>query len=272
MPELPEVELFRRRASRGALGKRIRRVEVRAARLLAGVRAAKLRRALNDSRLTSTRRHGKELFLQLERGGWLAVHFGMTGTLECFREAKPEPPYTRVRIDFRDGSALAYTNVRLLGGIGLTPAPVEFIAEHDLGPDALDRRFDLKSFRQVLFGRSASLRRPIKALLMDQSRLAGIGNVYSDEILFRARVHPLTPAGKTTDSERTAVFRALKRVLETAIAAGGSIEGGGARLPRSFLARERHRGGRCPRCGAGVATFKLGGRTGYFCPRCQPRG
>jgi formamidopyrimidine-DNA glycosylase len=271
MPELPEVELFRRRASRGALGRRIRRVEVRATRLLAGVASAKLRRALNDNRLTATRRHGKQLFLRLERGGWLTVHFGMTGALVCFRQAAAEPPYTRVRIDFRDGGALAYTDVRLLGRIGLAPAPAQFIAKHGLGPDALDRRFDLRAFRRLFCGRPASLRGPIKALLMDQSRLAGIGNIYSDEILFRARVHPLTPAAKTTDNQRAAVFRALKRVLETAIDADGSIEGGGARLPRSFLARERHRGGRCPRCGAGVATFKLSGRTGYCCPRCQPR-
>jgi formamidopyrimidine-DNA glycosylase len=269
MPELPDVELFRRR-SRAVFHRRIARVALDAPRLLESVSRAGLARALEGSRFVSSCRHGKHLFLGLERNGWLALHFGMTGTLVPLATGAKKPQYTRLRIDFGDGGGLAYTSVRLLGRIGLTDDVRTFVAERRLGPDALDRRFDRRAFERIIAGRNAAT--PIKAVLMDQSLVAGIGNIYADEILFQARVHPLTSVGRMTSAQVRAVHRSAGRVLKAAIECRADSEHLAQRLPRGFLLRVRSPGGRCPRCRQRLATFKLAGRTGYYCWRCQPLG
>jgi formamidopyrimidine-DNA glycosylase len=267
MPELPDVELFRRR-SRGVFHRRVVRVALDAPRLLEGVSRAGLTRALLGNRFVSSRRHGKHLFLGLERSGWLALHFGMTGTLVPLASGVEAPQYTRLRIDFDDGGRLAYTSVRLLGRVGLTDDVRTFVAERRLGPDALDRRFDRSALEGFVATRNAAT--PIKRMLMDQSLVAGIGNIYADEILFQARVHPLTPAGRMTPVQVRAVYRSVGRVLRTAIECRADSEHLAQRLPRGFLLRVRGPGGHCPRCRQSLATFKLAGRTGYYCRRCQP--
>jgi formamidopyrimidine-DNA glycosylase len=244
------------------------RVELDALRLLEGVSRTGLTRALEGNRFVSSRRHGKHLFLGLERKGWLALHFGMTGTLVPLESGAEAPRYTRLRIDFGDGGGLAYTSVRLLGRIGLTDDVSAFVAERRLGPDALDRRFDKRAFEQIVATRNAAT--PIKAILMDQSFVAGIGSIYADEILFQARVHPLTPAKRMTPAKVRAVHRSVGRVLKTAIECRADSEHLTQRLPRGFLLRVRGSGGHCPRCRQSLATFKLAGRTGYYCRRCQP--
>jgi formamidopyrimidine-DNA glycosylase len=266
MPELPDVELFRRR-NRAAFRRWIVRVALNAPRLLEGVSRAGLVRALEGNRFVSSRRHGKHLFLGLERDGWLALHFGMTGTLVPVASGAEAPPYTRLRIDFGDGGGLAYTSVRLLGRIGLAEDVRAFVAERRLGPDALDRRFDRRAFARVVASRNAAT--PIKAMLMDQSLVAGIGNIYADEILFQARVHPLTAAKSMTPAKVKAVHSSVGRVLKTAIECRADSAHLAQRLPRGFLLRVRGPGGRCPRCRQHLATFKLARRTGYYCRRCQ---
>jgi formamidopyrimidine-DNA glycosylase len=270
MPELPDVELFRRQ-SRRAFGRRIARVVLDAPRLLDGISSADLAAALEGNRFVSSRRHGKHLFIGLERNGWLALHFGMTGTLVPLANSAEAPQYTRMRVDFTDGGALAYTSVRLLGRIGLTDEVRRFVAERGLGIDVLDRRFDARTFERMLAKRKGrrGLGTPIKAILMDQSLMAGIGNIYSDEILYQARVHPLTPANHLTAAQVEAVFRSVRRVLRTAIERRADSAHLGVRLPCGFLLRVRGPDGHCPRCRENLATFRLGGRTGYYCPRCQ---
>jgi formamidopyrimidine-DNA glycosylase len=110
----------------------------------------------------------------------------------------------------------------------------------------------------------------IKAALMNQSRLAGIGNVFSDEILFQARLHPMTPVGKLDDKDIARLYRTMRRVLKVAIDKGAGAEDLPERLPKSFLLRQRQAGAKCPRCGGEIRTMKANGRTAYYCPRCQP--
>jgi formamidopyrimidine-DNA glycosylase len=267
MPELPDVELFRH-ASRKALRKSIAHVTLNAPRLLDGISRRDLSTALAGTCFVSSRRHGKHLFLQLGRGRWLALHFGMTGTLVPVARGAEAPPYTRMRIDFDDGNALAYTSIRLLGHVGLTDDVRSFIAEHGLGPDALDRRLDNRRLEEIFASRKGATR--VKAVLMDQSLLAGIGNVYSDEILYQARVHPLAPARCLTAAQVKCVYSCIGRVLKTAIECRADSEAFVARLPRGFLLRVRGLDGRCPRCGSKLGKFKLSGRAGYYCPSCQP--
>src|SRR6516164_2907673 len=179
MPELPDVELYKRHLDATCLGRTIRRATVSDARILGDLSAAELGRRLEGARITASRRHGKHLLVDLGPSGWITMHFGMTGSLKHFSDGEQDPPYERVRFDFADGHHLAYIDARLLGRVGLTADADAFITAQGLGPDALDPRFDRAAFEQVLAGR----KRDAKSLLMDQEVVAGIGNIYSDEIL-----------------------------------------------------------------------------------------
>lgn len=265
MPELPDVEIFKRRLDAHGLKRRIDKVTVSDARILGGLKPATLAKAVEGRSFTATRRHGKHLLARLDRDGWVTFHFGMTGDLVPFAADEEEPRFTRVRFDFADASHLAYVNRRMLGHVGLADDDEAFIAGESLGLDALDPAFDRAAFAAAL----GSSRRSLKAALMDQSAVAGIGNIYSDEILFQARLHPETKVADLSAAGIDRLFATLRDVLKTAISRGGGSEVLAERLPRSFLIPQRQKGGHCPRCGEPVATLKSGGRTAYFCPTCQ---
>jgi formamidopyrimidine-DNA glycosylase len=259
MPELPDVQVFQQYLDSNALRQRIRDVELSAAGMLAGVSGKTLRTKLIRRELVATRRHGKNLFVRLAGDGWLFLHFGMTGALKYFGDAERPPEFTRLRLDFANGHHLAYVNMRKLGKIGLVDDVDAFIAEQKLGPDALD--LDLAGFRRALAGR----RGKIKATLMDQTVMAGIGNIYADEVLFAAGVDPRARTERLASATVRELHKAMRAVLAKAIEAGADVDN----LPRSFLLPHRARGGRCPKCGRMLRQIKLGGRTTYLCPRHQ---
>jgi formamidopyrimidine-DNA glycosylase len=265
MPELPDVEIYRRRLQASGLNKTIGAVAVTDRRILDRVSAAALSRKLEGRRLTEARRHGKHLLAKLDRGGWLTMHFGMTGDLRFYADPGRAPPYTCVRLDFPSGAHLSYVNKRKLGRVGLADDVEGFIARERLGLDALDRSFDAAALEKALGG----TRRGVKAALMDQSVLAGIGNIFSDEILFQARIDPRKPVPKLDAAQLKRLHAALRRVLTEAIRCGAGSETFLDRLPASWLLPQRRKGGRCPRGHGALKTFKQGARTGYFCPRCQ---
>ena len=265
MPELPDVALYHRLLDAHGLGREIAEVRVSEPRILAGIDAGGLAARLVGGRLAASRRHGKHLLARIDRGGWLTVHFGMSGRLAAYDDPADAPAHERVRLRFAAGGSLGYVNVRLLGRVGWTEDADAFIAEEGLGPDALDPRFDAGALAAAL----AASRRDVKTVLMDQSVIAGIGNVYADEILFQARIHPRRPARRVAGGEAERLYGALWTVLETAIRCGAGAEAFLDRLPAGFLLPERHSGGHCPRCGTALAVVKIGGRTSYFCPRCQ---
>jgi formamidopyrimidine-DNA glycosylase len=264
MPELPDVELYRRTLEAHAQHQKILRVAVSDARILGDLAERDFVARLEGNRLESARRHGKHLLAQLGRDGWLTMHFGMTGDLRYVEPAGTDVPYGRVRLDFKDGS-LAYVNRRMLGRVGLADDADAFIAAEGLGPDALDPAFDLAAFSTALDGR-----REVKAVLMDQSVAAGIGNLYADEILFQARLHPRTPGRALGKAKRKTLFEKIEEVLQTAIDCGAGAEQLLERLPKGWLLPQRHEGGICPRCGKKLGMLKAAGRTSYHCPRCQP--
>jgi formamidopyrimidine-DNA glycosylase len=265
MPELPDVELYKRYFDAHALHQTIERVAVNDARILGKLAAGAFTARLTGNRFEATRRHGKHLLVRLRRDGWLTVHFGMTGDLVYFRNEADDPPYDRVRFDFTAGGHLAYVNRRMLGRVGLADDADAFIRDEELGPDALDPAFDLAVFEKALGGR----RRDVKSVLMDQALIAGVGNLYADEILFHARLHPHTPVTSLDARQRTKLFRQLRKVLEKAIASGAGAEQSLERLPDDYLLSHRDKLGKCPRCGGPLATLKAAGRTSYYCPRCQ---
>jgi formamidopyrimidine-DNA glycosylase len=264
MPELPDVELYRRTLDAHALHRKILRVVVGDARILGDLTENAFVARLEGNQLQSSRRRGKHLLAQLARGGWLTMHFGMTGSLEYVEPADTDVPYGRVRLDLGDGS-LAYVNKRMLGRVGLADDADAFIAAEGLGPDALDPTFEVATLSAALDGR-----REVKAVLMDQSLVAGIGNLYADEILFQVRLHPKAPGRKLGEAKRSTLLEKIREVLQTAIDCGAGAEQFLEHLPKSYLLPQRHEGGTCPRCRSKLATLKAAGRTSYYCPRCQP--
>jgi formamidopyrimidine-DNA glycosylase len=264
MPELPDVELYKRRLDGHALHRKITGVVVNDARILGDLKKAQFVARLKGNQLERSRRHGKHLLVRLARDGWLTLHFGMTGDLRYVEPPKAEVPYDRVRFEFEDG-ALVYVNRRMLGRVGLTDDADAFVAAEELGPDALDPTFDLAALSAAL-----DRRREVKAALMDQSVVAGIGNIYADEILFQARLHPKTPGQTLGKAKRRTLFGKIREVLETAIDTGAGAEQFLERLPKNYLLPQRHEGGACPRCHKKLATLKAAGRTSYYCPHHQP--
>lgn len=266
MPELPDVELFKRYLDANALHRTIAKVEVVDTRILHGISAAGFRSQLKGACVEVSRRHGKHLLARLDHGGWLTLHFGMTGGLECFDSAENTPRYARVFFTFADGVCLAYTSMRMLGRVGFAADEDAFLREEELGPDALDEALTPAVFAERL-GKG---RRGVKGALMDQTVIAGIGNIYSDEILFQARLHPSTPVSKLDDRTVQTLFKVSRRVLETAIRLGAGSEQFLEKLPDDYLLPHRAKDGVCPRCGGAIQMLKASGRTAYFCPACQP--
>jgi formamidopyrimidine-DNA glycosylase len=266
MPELPDVEIFKRLVEQHCIGRVVARTDIADPGSLEAATAVGLQRRLKGTRLESCRRHGKVLFVGFDDAGTLAMHFGTNGSLQHVPRDAEEPSYVRIQFEFAEGDRLAYINPRRIGRVSATDSAATFIADQQLGPDAFDPAFDEKAFVATI----ANRRQAIKAVLMDQARMAGIGNIYADEILFQARLHPAIAANSLDAGMRHRLFAAMKHALQTAIDCGAGAENFTDRLPKGFLLPERHAGGHCPRCGTPLMIDKRGGRTSYHCPKGQP--
>ena len=259
MPELPDVETFRRFLNRTAAGLTIQRVDVRDELIFRGLSVGRLQAQVCGKRFSSTLRHGKYVFASLEPKSFLAFHFGMTGYLRSFTKREFEPEYNRVIFHMSNGVSIAFNCRRRLGSIRYFEDPDQFIARQHLGPDAL--RIDFQDFLQRLSTKKGS----IKCVLMDQSVLSGIKNIYADEILFQARIHPRTRLSAIRERDKKTLFDTMRRVLNTAV----TLHSNSSRFPRSYLTRYRHSSGICPLCRAPLTTTRACGRTAYFCPKEQ---
>src|SRR5215813_10382125 len=184
MPELPDVETFKRYLDATSLHQSIKAVDVRSAYVLKGVSAKELARQLKGRSFESSCRHGEHLFVRTDRDFWLRLHFGMTGSLKYLKGQRQAPTDTRVLVFFANHSRLAFRDQRKFGEIGLLEDVDEFLGKRALGPDALD--INLSQFKGIFEKHRAAL----KTMLLNQKLIAGIGNIYADEILFRARIHP----------------------------------------------------------------------------------
>jgi len=261
MPELPDVEVFKRYVDATSLHQYIRDVEVQDARILDNISAKKLKSRLKGRRFDATSRHGKYLFVHLDDGQYLTLHFGMTGYPRYFKNREKEPNHDRVKVLFKNGYQLAYDNQRRLGTVKVIRNRGRFISANRLGPDALARDLGFDEFQQCLEGRRGA----IKSSLMNQEIIAGIGNVYSDEILFQAGIHPQARVEKLDTSNLLSLFHAMKEVLHHSIDAKADPE----KMPDHFLLPQRHPDGICPNCDTPIEKLKVSGRSGYYCPSCQ---
>jgi len=257
MPELPEVEMARRYLEATALLQTIRTAVVKDERILAGVSATELKKALSGKQFECAIRHGKRLFLKLHDSLWLALHLGLTGRLIYLERGAMEPSHTRLLISFENDCILAFDDTRIFGEVGLAKSPQAFLAERKVGPDAL--QLDLDGFLKIMKGRKGQ----VKPALLNQKLIAGLGNLYADEALFQSGICP--KASSLTIKPLTTLFSSIQEVLKTALATHADLE----KLPDSYLLPHRHPKGRCPRDGANLSREKIGGRTSYYCPEHQ---
>lgn len=257
MPELPDVEGFRTVVAEHGTGHRISRVEVLDAGVLHAVRPRELDQALVGRRLGSPDRHGKWLLAHTD-GPTVMLHFGMTGELRFTGWDEPRHRHDRV-VFVTDEGELRYRDMRKLQGLRLAPdddAVAEALA--DLGPDASTVT------REQLDAMLDDRRGAVKTVLVDQGVIAGLGNLLSDEILWRARIHPRLPSRDLTPEQRRRLHREMRGVLRSAMAAG--------RVPprRSWLTGVRDDpSSSCPRCGTPLRHDRAAGRSTVWCPQCQ---
>lgn len=264
MPELPEVETYRRRLEASLVGRAIRRASVLDGRLSAPRDPDELAGALRGERVQAVERRGKYLLLRLASGRTLLVHLRMSGGF-----APPPVTHERARLELDDGSALCYRDVRRLGTWRvLEPGELDAYLAARLGPEPLGAGFTASR----LAARLSRRRAPVKAVLLDQRVAAGLGNIYADEALWYARVHPLRPAGGLSADEARALQRGIRRALRRGIERQGADLGDGA-YPGGSMQDEFRVYGRagepCPRCRAPIAKTRVAGRGTHYCPRCQ---
>lgn len=257
MPELPEIALFKKYVDATSLHKKIASLSFPDTSLLQSSKSD-FEEALKGEEFKKTSRIGKYLFLQTTGNHVLVLHFGMTGELEYYKNQDPSK-YAKLIFHFDNGYQLAYSCKRKLGKIYLSESIEDFKNDHSLGRDALD--LEEKEFLELLDQKSGS----IKGALTDQHFIAGIGNVYSDEMLYQCKIHPKTKVEKLSDSERKELYRQMKKVLETAI----ENEGERSEFPSDYLISHRKEGEKCPKCSGKIEKIKVSGRSTYFCPKCQ---
>jgi formamidopyrimidine-DNA glycosylase len=261
MPELPDVEALARRLRRTVAGRRISNVKVLSPSTVRSPDPRLFTRRLRGRRIARIWRRGKYLLIDLDRALTLVVHLRMTGNFALAPRQSHLPPHTRVVLDV-DGKELRFIDQRRFGHMDLLPTPAlkTFEGLRRLGEEPLGRGFTRVKLKALLRGRRGAL----KGLLLRQDLIAGIGNLYADEILFRARLLPARAAESLRPAELRRLHETVRSVLRKATAAlsRNRAETGG-------LLDNRERGGVCPRCGRELSVARIAGRTTFFCRFCQ---
>jgi formamidopyrimidine-DNA glycosylase len=275
MPELPEVETVRRALEPVLVGRRLERIEIRDPRIVRPLEPVEVAAELEGERVSAMERRGKYLLLRFESGRVLLIHLRMTGSLrhDLTGHASVDP-YCRAVVKLDDGSDVVYRDVRRFGTwLLIEPGELDPYLAGRLGVEPLERAFTARRLAERLAGR----RVPLKAALLDQRTLAGLGNIYADEALWRAQLHPLTPAGSVPAERLPALVRAVKETLRAGIARQGATlrdyaqpDGARGRMQDAFKVYGRD-GEPCERCGTLIEKIRVAGRGTWFCPHCQPQ-
>jgi len=265
MPELPEVTIFKEYFDSTSLHREIKDVTVSNEFVLKDISVNQFQNKLKGQQFDSTERRGKYLFIEVSpEKFYLLLHFGMTGSLSYYKSTGDQPDYARIIIDFKNGFHLSYNSQRMLGEIRLLDNMQEYIEEHKIGRDAMDKALTEEAFKKLLDHRKGI----VKSVLMNQEVISGIGNEFSDEILFHAKIHPKTKIQDLSDTELHKIYKQMKEVLQTAIDHRTNY----GELKDSFLLANREKEGKCPNCHSKLETIQVSGRTAYYCPKCQSTG
>jgi formamidopyrimidine-DNA glycosylase len=274
MPELPEVESVRRQLEPALVGRRFERVRIDDPRLVRPYEPAEVAAELEGETVAAVGRRGKYLVVRFESGRALLIHLQMTGSLLSAPSGSlPDDPHRRAVVKLDDGSDVAYRDVRRFGTwLLLEPGEAEPYIAARVGDEPLEALFTAARLGERLAGRRTSL----KAALLDQRTLAGMGNIYVDEALWRARLNPLRPAAGLDRTELRRLHRGIRAALEHGLARQGSTlrdyrlpDGSGGSMQDEFRVYGR-RDEPCDRCGTLIARTQVAGRTTWFCPACQP--
>ena len=277
MPELPEVETVRRQLAPALEGKRLKALEVLDPRWSDPASPAALADAVRGRLIERVARRGKYLMLLLDDEVALVMHLRMTGNLLLVSEAEDEAgrPHLRVRMRLSDGHRLLFVDQRRFGTglVLLGDHALQDYFDARLGVEPLSPEFTAEGLRELAAGRRA----PTKAFLLTQERIAGVGNIYADEALWRSQIHPLRPVGTLKRPQLAALRDAVVASLEAGIDARGATiddfrhaDGARGSFQDRFLVHRRE-GEPCPRCGTTIRKMRAAGRGTYVCPKCQPR-
>ncbi len=272
MPELPEVEIIRGQLQKELAGARIASCEVGLPRLVTYPTPLGYRRGLKGRYIQGVSRRGKYLILELDDGRELVIHLGMTGSLVLSSPGAERPRHTHVVFHLEDGRDLLYVDPRTFGETALLRrgdrTPLRGL--HAMGPEPLEDDFTCECLASTLRGKCR-----VKSALLDQSRVAGIGNIYADESLHRAGVNPLRRLDELSPEEIEHIHAAVREVLAEAISRGGSSVSDYVNLrgDRGSFQNDhrvyRREGEDCPACGAAILREVIAGRSSYYCPACQ---
>jgi formamidopyrimidine-DNA glycosylase len=272
MPELPEVETIRRDIEPLVTGRTITGVDVDPATLplLWGGPLEALRTALVERTIEGVGRRGKYLLFQLDGGTVWVAHLRVTGRLLWLPRRHEPVRFERADVHLDDGHDLRWADSRKFGTWRIVPDAHSIISS--LGPEPIDPDFTAAQLGAMLAGRTA----PVKSFLLDQRRVAGLGNIYVDEALYQSGIHPLTPAGKLDEAQAERLWAAARDVLERGIANRGASfrdyvdAQGRAGQQHMHVQVFRRTGKPCYACGTPVERIVVGGRATHFCPVCQP--
>jgi formamidopyrimidine-DNA glycosylase len=273
MPELPEVETVRARLEPVLTGRRFERVEIHDPRLVRPYEPAEVAAELEGERVAAVERRGKYLIFRFESGRVLLIHLRMTGSLRHTSGDLAEDPHRRAVVRLDNRSDVTYRDVRRFGTwLLLEPGELEPYLGARVGEEPLDALFTAARLGERLARRRA----PIKAALLDQRTLAGMGNIYVDEALWRAKIHPLRAAESLDRNELRRLHKAVRAALEAGIARQGSTlrdyalpDGGSGSMQHEFKVYGRE-GEPCDRCGTPISKTRVAGRGTWFCSTCQP--
>lgn len=269
VPELPEVQTILDAIEPLVIGQTIVEVIVGWEGVIERPPLPVFVRELVGRRVVASGRRGKYMLFRLDDGRWLVMHLRMTGQMRVVPASAPCDKHDHLRLRMEDGREWRFNDTRKFGRAWLVADPAE--ATHDLGPEPLSDAFSAGYLAATLVGRRA----PIKSLLLDQRLVAGIGNIYADEALYRAAIHPLRPGGSLDADEIAALAAAVKSVLAQALAEHGTTlrdyrrPDGSVGSFQNSLQVFRRDGEPCPRCGAPIRRIVVGGRSTHFCPAEQ---
>ena len=273
MPELPEVEHVVRALRPVVTGRRILAAELNLKRIAPELSRAAFGRQLRNSLITGVGRRGKYILFELESGRLLATHLRMTGKFVSLTTDESLPPYAHVVFYLDDERRLVFCDMRQFGRMRLITSAQRLPKElNTLAPEPLSGEFTEEYFLETL----SRSKRSLKQLLLDQTRVLGLGNIYAVEALFLAGVNPLKPANKLSKLRARKLYQAIRQVLHEAIEAGSTLQiniadGNGSYFGTSerFWRVYEREGEPCVNCGSKIKRIVHGGRSTYYCPRCQ---
>ncbi|TFF98412.1 MAG: hypothetical protein EU541_06885 [Promethearchaeota archaeon] len=258
MPELPSVEDFRKEIDPNTINKKISDVRIIDDYILKTPKK-RFKEEMVGKIIKSTSRRGKYIFIEID-GKYVLLHFGMSGEVKFYKRKSEQPEYSKIIIEFSDNTFLSIISIRKFGKVELIDDYKTYVNENEIGPDALD--VSLEEFKEIMDYKKRSY---AKNALMDQSAISGIGNIFSDELLFQVNVFPKTKISQLETEKIEQMYSVMKDILKVAIESRLSDKP----YPNDFIIPHRSRDDNCPVCSTNIKRLKISSRHAFYCPKCQ---